>query len=354
MLARFLIARPALADRVSWAGVLSMGFFSSLLVFTVLRDLVLVLLIGVRWPPLAQMSAVLVPLLALLVTLIGFVNARRLPRVVTVEIPLANLPAQLIGFTIVQLSDIHVGPTIKRDYVQAIVNRVNQLNADLVAITGDVVDGRVADLSPHTAPLAELAARHGTFFVTGNHEYYSGSDEWVTEFARLGMRVLMNEHAVITHDGAQLVVAGVTDYSAQFFDPAQRSDPERAAARQPGRRAESVAGASAALGQRGGGRRLRPAALRPHAWRAVLAVAVAGSFAAAVHGRFASPRQTVGVHQPRHRLLGAAQTLRRAGGDYPHQTGPGQGQWLWMKRQNLHQGTKAPRFTKLLMRPDDA
>ena len=231
MLARFLTARPQLADRCGWAGSLTMGFFSSLLVFTLLRDIVLLL---IHWPPLPFASAVAAPLLALLVTLIGFVNARRLPRVVTVDIPLADLPPSLTGFTIVQLSDIHVGPTIKRDYVQAIVDRVNALDADLVAITGDVVDGRVADLSPHTAPLADLASRHGTFFVTGNHEYYSGADQWVGEFARLGMRVLMNEHAVITHGDAQLVVAGVTDYSAQLFDLAQRSDSDKAMLGSPG------------------------------------------------------------------------------------------------------------------------
>ena len=225
MLARFLIAPQMLADRFSWAGALSMGFFSSLLVLTLMRD---VLLLLVAWPLLVTVSALLVPLLALLVTLIGFVNARRVPRVVTVEIPLNNLPAQLIGFTIVQLSDIHVGSTIKHDYVRAIVNRVNELEADMVAITGDVVDGQVADLAAHTAPLGNLRSRHGTFFVTGNHEYYSGAAAWVAEFARLGMRVLMNRHAVVVHEGAPLVIAGVSDYTAHLFDPAQRSDPAQA------------------------------------------------------------------------------------------------------------------------------
>jgi len=230
MLARFLFARPLLADRFSWAGSLTMGFFSSLLVLTLLRD-ILLLLFG--WPALRVLSAILVPLLALLASLIGFVNARRLPRVVTVEIPLNQLPAQLIGFTIVQLSDIHVGATIKRDYVQAIVDRVNSLDADLIAITGDVVDGHVAELSAHTAPLGDLASRHGTFFVTGNHEYYSGAEEWVSEFSRLGMRVLMNRHEVLRHDGAPLIIAGINDYSAHLFDPAQRSDPQVALAGAP-------------------------------------------------------------------------------------------------------------------------
>ena len=225
LLARFLVVRQELADRISWAGSLTMGLFSSVLVLTVLRD-VLLLLVGA--PALATPTSIGVLLAAVLVTLVGFVNARRVARVVRVNIPLPGLPEALAGFTIVQLSDIHVGPTIKRDYVEAIVQRVNLLGADLVAITGDVVDGNVRQLAAHTAPLAGLLARHGVFVVTGNHDYYSGAAAWIKEFRRLGLRVLMNEHVLIEHDGASLVLAGVTDYSAHAFDPAQRSDPHAA------------------------------------------------------------------------------------------------------------------------------
>jgi predicted MPP superfamily phosphohydrolase len=91
----------------------------------------------------------------------------------------------------------------------------------------------VAQLSAHTAVLAQLTARHGAFIVTGNHEYYSGAAEWMAEFKRLGLHGLMNEHRVLEHRGAQLVIAGVTDYSAHTFDPAQRSDPAAALAGSP-------------------------------------------------------------------------------------------------------------------------
>ena len=222
MLARFVVSRPALADRIAWAGSLTMGLFSSVLVLTLLRD---VLLLVAGSPSLVAATAIGVPVAASLLTLVGFVNARRVARVVRVDIPLAGLPVSLAGFTIAQISDIHVGATIKGDYVAAIVDRVNRLGADLIAITGDVVDGSVQQLSTHTAPLARLVARHGAYVVTGNHEYYSGALEWMKEFKRLGLRGLMNEHVVIDHDGAQLVLAGVTDYSAHAFDPAQRSDP---------------------------------------------------------------------------------------------------------------------------------
>ncbi|HYG43918.1 MAG TPA: metallophosphoesterase [Bordetella sp.] len=233
-------ARPW-ADWVAGIGLVAMGLFSSVFVLTLLRDVVLaaVLTIGtlasatLPLPALKADSALAVLVLALAATLLGAFNARRLARVVRVDVPIAGLPAALHGFTIAQISDIHVGPTIKRGYVEHIVQAVNALRPDLIAITGDVVDGPVAQLAPHTQPLGRLAARHGAYVVTGNHEYYSGADRWVAEFRRLGLRVLMNEHVVLRHDDTPLVVAGVNDYSAGAFDPAQASNPAAAMAGAP-------------------------------------------------------------------------------------------------------------------------
>jgi predicted MPP superfamily phosphohydrolase len=221
-----------LADRMSWVGLTAMGFFSSLFVLTLLRDLVLAgthLFMSSEqaryWMAPSAQAALF---LALFMTVAGLIIARRRPGIVEVRIPVLGLPRALHGFSIAQISDVHVGPTIKRGFVEGIVRRVNDLNADLIAVTGDLVDGSVQQLSVHTAPLAGLAARHGAFFVTGNHEYYSGERAWTEEIRRLGMHVLKNEHVVLQHDGASLVLAGVTDYSAHHFDPAQRSDPAAA------------------------------------------------------------------------------------------------------------------------------
>ena len=220
------------ADQLAWAGLLAMGFFSSLLVLTVLRDaaLLVLALFGATSPAILRASAAAVPLLALGVTLVGFVNARRVARVVEVEVPIAGLPAALQGYSIVQISDIHVGPTIRRGYLNAIVTKVNALQPDAIAITGDLVDGSVKRLALHTAPLARLAARDGTFFVTGNHEYYSGADEWIAELRRLGLTVLMNQHVLCERDGAALMIAGVTDFGAHQFHESHRSDPDKAGA----------------------------------------------------------------------------------------------------------------------------
>jgi predicted MPP superfamily phosphohydrolase len=182
---------------------------------------------------LARTSAIAVPLLALGVTLIGLFNARKLAKVVNVDVPIAGLPKALHGYTIVQISDIHVGPTIKRRYLDAIVDQVNALGPDAIAVTGDVVDGSVQKLAPHTAPLARLSAPDGQFFVTGNHEYYSNAEQWIAEMRRLGLTVLMNEHVLRERDGAAFMIAGVTDYSAHHFHPSHRSDPQQAAAGAP-------------------------------------------------------------------------------------------------------------------------
>jgi predicted MPP superfamily phosphohydrolase len=240
--------RPALADGWKWLGLLSMGWFSSMFVLTLARDAGLLLswiVAAVGGGPLDGLraqswSAVAVPCLATLVSLLGFFNARRTARVVRVDVPIRDLPPGLEGFTIAQLSDIHVGPTIRRGYIQRIVDAVNRQGADMVAITGDLVDGTVAELREHVAPLADLRARHGTFVVTGNHEYYAGVHAWIDELRRLGLHVLLNEHVVLQTrnvKGAQteeevvdsaLIVAGVTDFTAAHFDAAHASDPHRA------------------------------------------------------------------------------------------------------------------------------
>lgn len=226
------------ADRWTWAGMTALGAFSMLLVLTLLRDALLLAAAGAAaagaaLPPLAGPSAAAVPLLALAAVAWGGWQARRTARVREVVVPLPGLPAALDGFTIVQLSDLHVGPTVKAPYVQRVVAAANRLDADLIAVTGDLVDGRVADLRDDVAPLAALRARHGRFFVTGNHEYYSGAPAWCDALRGLGFEVLDNRHVVLEHGGARLVLAGVEDYAAAQVQPGARSDPAAAIAGAP-------------------------------------------------------------------------------------------------------------------------
>ena len=155
----------------------------------------------------------------------ALVGAQRDIAVKPVEIAIAGLPDALVGLKIVQITDIHIGPTIKGAFLSSVVEKVNALNPDLIALTGDLVDGSVAELSKHTEVLSTLKARHGTFFVTGNHEYYSGALSWIAEVERLGLKVLLNEHLLLDHDGGRLLLAGVTDYTAGRILPEHESSP---------------------------------------------------------------------------------------------------------------------------------
>jgi len=142
---------------------------------------------------------------------IGTGQAMSAPNLKRVPIRLAKLPAGMDGFKIALVSDIHLGPLLGRSHTERIVRMINSVDADLVAIVGDLVDGSVAELGAAAEPLQDLRGKHGSFFVTGNHEYFSGYQEWVDEVNSLGVRVLRNERIDI--QGFDL--AGVNDLSGE-------------------------------------------------------------------------------------------------------------------------------------------
>lgn len=141
----------------------------------------------------------------------GAYGVLRGPRVKRVTVPLARLPRSAHGFRIAVVSDIHLGPILGSAHTRRIVDTVNSTRPDLIAVVGDLVDGSVADLGPAAEPLAGLRARHGAFFVTGNHEYYSGAAEWVDHVRELGLHPL--ENARVEIDGFDL--AGVNDIAGE-------------------------------------------------------------------------------------------------------------------------------------------
>ncbi|WP_438503924.1 metallophosphoesterase [Corallococcus exiguus] len=163
----------------------------------------------------------------------AFVTARGKARVERTTVALKDLGPGLEGLRVVQLSDVHVGPTLDGVWLQRVVDQVNALKPDIVAITGDLVDGSVDELRGQMTPLASLKAPLGVYYVTGNHEFYHGARAWMAEVARLGITVLTNEHRVVERGGARLVVAGVTDHDAGHIDPPLESRPDLALAGAP-------------------------------------------------------------------------------------------------------------------------
>jgi hypothetical protein len=160
----------------------------------------------------------------------GRIAARGPASPVELKVELSRLPATMSGFRIVQLTDLHVGDSLDGRWLARVVEQTNSLAPDLVAITGDLVDGSVAELGPEVAVLSQLRAKHGVFFVTGNHEYYSNAVEWCDELTRLGIRVLRNERVTLGTGAATFDLAGVDDYKAHEFGHGHGADLARALA----------------------------------------------------------------------------------------------------------------------------
>ncbi|MET8790021.1 metallophosphoesterase [Streptomyces pseudogriseolus] len=152
----------------------------------------------------------------------GTYGVLRGPKVKRVTVPLAKLPRAAHGYRIAVVSDIHLGPVLGRGFAQKVVDTINSTQPDLIAVVGDLVDGSVKDLGPAAAPLAQLTARHGSFFVTGNHEYFSGAEQWVEEVRRLGLHPLENARTELPH----FDLAGVNDVAGE--DEGQGPDFARA------------------------------------------------------------------------------------------------------------------------------
>lgn len=158
----------------------------------------------------------------------GYFLAHGKPKIVTNEFPIHDLPEGLDGFTIAQITDTHVGPTLGRDWVQMIVNEVNALKADVIIHTGDMVDGSVQTLAADVQPLADLKAPLGVYMCTGNHEYYSGVMPWLKKVRELGMTPLLNENRLIDTGKGRVLLAGVTDIRGGSIYPAHQSSPAKA------------------------------------------------------------------------------------------------------------------------------
>jgi len=214
---------------VAWIAYTWLGFAMYLFLFAVVVDVARTLgaLAGAlpqdpqRRLLLARAAAGAVGIISGVVGVGGIVKVARGFDVRRVRIALDRLPRAASGYSIVQLTDVHVGPTIGRGFVERVVREANALSPDMVVITGDLVDGTVEQLAHLVEPLRDLRAKDGVFFVTGNHEYYSGADAWIAHLGTLGIRVLRNERVAI-RDAFDL--AGVDDASARSMLPHHGQD----------------------------------------------------------------------------------------------------------------------------------
>jgi predicted MPP superfamily phosphohydrolase len=216
---------------LAWSGAVVFGIWASFVMLSLPVNVVgLVMLVSTGTPPDWLRSGLLISLgVSFVLAAIGFAQTMRGPVVRQVEIPMRHLHTDLIDLTIAQISDLHVGPTIRRRYVECVVRDVLALKPDLIAITGDLADGHAARLAYHVAPLQDLCAPLGIYFVTGNHEYYWGAEQWLDKIVELGGVPLIDRNVTVTRGEAKLLIGGVADTSAPHFIASHRSDPSLAA-----------------------------------------------------------------------------------------------------------------------------
>ena len=229
-------------ETVAFIGFATMGTIGTLAVLVIVRDLLAFLWTrlgrAVGTPPvdedrrrfLMQASTAGIAATAGALATAGLRGAQQAPQVEHVKLPIKDLHADLIGLRIVQVSDLHVGATSKRDAMERVAKQVNALKPDLVAVTGDLVDGPVPVLAADVEPLFSMQAPMGVHFCTGNHEYYAGWKAWCDHLQNRGWQVLINRHEMRQKGSAKLLVAGIPDNRAERFEPSHKCDLEAACA----------------------------------------------------------------------------------------------------------------------------
>lgn len=169
------------------------------------------------WVTITPATRLAVAFVAIALSVVGVAQAIRLPGLRQVAVGVDDLPSEFEGYRILQLTDFHASRLFPGSWMEAVVSSANGLDADLVAVTGDLADGTVETRRADVEPLRRLVAPDGVWVIPGNHEYFFGQDAWSRHSRALGMRTLANGHAVIEREGARLVLAGVTDLSAPEF-----------------------------------------------------------------------------------------------------------------------------------------
>ncbi|WP_022850389.1 metallophosphoesterase [Limisalsivibrio acetivorans] len=196
-----------------------------MLFLLVVKDIYLITAWGAKYMGLSNLPAVspvvrnnVIAGAAFLLALLGTYNSMKVPDVKTVEVKIKNLPAELDGLSIVQLTDIHIGPLLKKDWLEKVVDKTNALEPDIIAVTGDIIDGSPDELAEDIAPLKDLRAKYGVYGVHGNHEYYFDDTVWGPVFEGFGIKMLENEHEVVPVEGTEIVLAGVNDRKASRYN----------------------------------------------------------------------------------------------------------------------------------------
>ncbi|WP_342587610.1 metallophosphoesterase [Pararhizobium arenae] len=200
-------------------GELAVGISAVVAVFQLVLDVIALATATVRrrWVRIGVAARYCAGFVAVTLSSYAVMQAIRVPEVRNVTIGIKGLPEEFEGYRIVQLTDLHISRLFQADWVETTVTLANEQKADLVVLTGDLIDGDLQARRRDVAPLSKLEARDGVYVIPGNHEYYFGQHAWMKQFEELGMTRIDNGHVVLSRGKAELVLAGVNDLSAENF-----------------------------------------------------------------------------------------------------------------------------------------
>ncbi len=215
---------------LSWIGTSYIGFWGTFAMISIPIDLVemFYVLLNEGQSFRNHMLSLAIFATALGMVVIGYFTVLFGPKVVEVDIADARLPENLKNFRIAQISDLHIGPTIQSRYVNRVVKKTNEINPDIIVITGDLVDAHTESIKIHLQPLADLKAKYGVFYVTGNHEYYWGIQTLLPELKNVGLNILMNTNHVLEVNGSKILLAGIPDPAGSHVSENHRPNIQKA------------------------------------------------------------------------------------------------------------------------------
>lgn len=239
-------ARPPISEKtwyraVSVFGTFLMGVWGTYILFSILLDLIRILVFGAysisntegqyfeKLVNIFETANYYKLHLALTMAILGFFEVLRGPVVKKVSIHNNKITDDLDQIKIAQISDLHIGVSIRTSYVSKVIERTNKLDADIIVLTGDIIDADVQTIQRQIKLLSELKAKHGIFYITGNHEYYSGIESIINSLKDLGMQILLNENKTLMIKGSKLMIAGITDPAAHGIHPQHTPDIEKTA-----------------------------------------------------------------------------------------------------------------------------
>jgi predicted MPP superfamily phosphohydrolase len=208
----------------NWIGSTLIGFIGTFIMISIPVDVIHLIFYIFSKSFLTTEAYQYILYAAVLMTFLGFIEVLRGPKIVAVDVPINSLHNSLKDFKIAQISDLHIGPTIKSRYVNNVIKKTNSMNPDLIVITGDLVDSHTETIKKHLVYLKDLKAKYGVYYVTGNHEYYWGIQSLLPELEKVGLKILSNSNQILEINDAKILLAGIPDPMAGYLSAAHRPD----------------------------------------------------------------------------------------------------------------------------------